>query len=393
MDKQPEKLNFEDTAIAFSALSNNELNHMHNLFLLMNSQNIVNIGSKLTQWAISWHLPVQPLIKYTIYEQFCGGETLEKCDKIIAKLAQHNVGTILDYGVEAKDSENDLEKTAQYLVRTLQYAATQDNINIISSKISGLVSFDILEKVSTGTTLSSVEQTEWERGKRRVKFVCRAAFDADINIYFDAEESWIQPAIDTLVNDMMAFYNKQRPIIFNTFQLYRHDRLAYLKESYQMSVKNAYYLGAKLVRGAYLEKENERAKRYNYPTPIQPNKTATDRDYNDALVFCLDHLPQIAFCNATHNEESCQLLYQQVSTRKILRNHPHIYTAQLYGMSDHISYNMAKAGFNVVKYLPYGPVKEVVPYLLRRAKENTSVGGQISRELSLIKKERKRRGL
>ncbi|MBK8442484.1 MAG: proline dehydrogenase family protein [Sphingobacteriales bacterium] len=386
-------LSFDNTQTAFEGKTDTDLKHAYRLFSLMNNPALVRTGSMLTEWAFRWQLPIQAIVRHTIFEQFCGGETMEQCKKPIEKLAQYSVKTILDYGAEAKENEEEFEKTAQFLVKNLRYATDNQHINIISSKITGLLRFELLEKVSAGKELTKEENEEWLRGKRRVKFVSRAAYDADVCLYFDAEESWIQAAIDQIVTEMMAFYNKEKPLIYNTVQLYRHDRLAFLKESYEKARQGSYFYAVKLVRGAYMEKERERALAKGYPSPIQPNKAATDRDYNAALLFCLQHIKDIALCNATHNEESCLYLCQLMQEMQLPPHHIHVITAQLYGMSDHISFNMAKAGYSVAKYMPYGPVKEVVPYLIRRAKENTSVSGQMGRELSLLKKEMERRKL
>lgn len=388
-----QKLSFDNTEIAFAQKNNLQLRRAYYLFNIMGKQALVNIGTSLTTFALRLRLPIGFLLRNTIYAQFCGGETIEKCKKPIAELENYGVTTILDYGVEAKATEEDLENTAQHLVKTLNYAKEEDSINIISSKITGLIRFELLEKISNKKELSEKEHKEWARGVRRVKFICKAGFDNDIQIYFDAEESWIQPAIDEIVNAMMARYNQKKAIIFNTYQMYRHDRLAFLKTSFENAQTENYILGAKIVRGAYMEKERERAKEKNYESPIQPNKAATDRDFDAAIEFCIKNIGKIAFCNATHNENSCLLLTQLIEKNKIKPLHPHILTAQLYGMSDHISFNMAKSGYPVSKYLPYGPVKEVIPYLIRRANENTSVAGQMGRELSLLKKEMERRKL
>jgi len=338
-------------------------------------------------------LPGRSIIKKTIYKQFCGGESIRESLPLIEKLTKYNVKTILDYGVEAKEDEADLEKTAQHLVKGIEFAKKHPDVNIISSKITGLIRFELLEKVSAKSALTKKEQAEWDRGRKRVKFVSKAGHECDIQIYFDAEESWVQPAIDELVTDMMQAYNQDSAIIFNTIQLYRHDKLAQFKEDYHQARKDNYHLGVKLVRGAYLEKENLRAETLGYPTPMQTNKAASDRDFDDSLRFAMDNLEGLSICVATHNENSCRLITELVDEKNIDPSDPRIFFGQLFGMSDHLSFNLAKAGYNVAKYLPYGPVREVVPYLIRRAKENTSVSGQMSRELSFIKKEMKRRSL
>ncbi len=386
-------INFEDTATAFAGKNNEELKNAYNLFRLMQHEHLVNIGGRFTELAFKIGLPISYPIRLTIFEQFCGGETVEECKKPVRKLSKHGVHTILDYGVEAKQDEEELDLIAVTLNRNLELAKEDPDINIVSSKITGLVRFDLLEKVSSDNELTVDEEKEWERAKARVYSVSKTASDCDIQIYYDAEESWIQPAIDEIVMSHAAIFNKEKPIIFNTIQLYRHDRLEYLKELHKTAKKEGYILAVKLVRGAYMEKERARAKRLGYDSPIQPDKEATDRDYNAGLTYCVEHMDTIAFCNATHNQESCGLLAEMVQVKSTPNDHPHIFSSQLFGMSDHLSFNMAAAGFNVAKYMPYGPVKEVIPYLIRRAKENTSVNGQVGRELNLLKAEMERRDL
>jgi len=388
-------LNFKDTANAFAWQSDDKLRNSYQMFRLINNRFLVDLGAKMTQWAIDSGLPfVETAVKYTIYNQICGGETIKECQPIVDLLDEYGVTTILDYGVEARQHEIEFEESAQYLVhKVIRKAADDPKINIISSKITSLIRFELLEKVSSGIELSDEEANEYERGKRRVKFICKNAFDNKIAIYFDAEESWIQNAIDDVVTEMQAFYNRLEPIVFNTIQFYRVNRLPFLKESYKKAKEAGYLYAVKIVRGAYMEKERNRAEEMGYESPIQLDKKSCDKDYNEALKFCVKHIDDIAFCNATHNEESCLLLANLMIEAKQPKNHPHVYTGQLFGMSDHISFNMAKAGFNVSKYLPFGPVKDVIPYLIRRANENTAVGDQMGRELSLLKEEIDRRGI
>lgn len=390
-------LDFNDTAIAFQALSNKDLKNAFRLFKLMNYNGLVALGTLATQWALKFKLPVKGLIKQSIFKQFCGGENLNEVKEVITHLEKFNVHAILDYGVEAKESEEDFDQTARYLIDTIQYATNEPYINIISSKITGLMRFDLLHKASEQiagkATLSKAEQTEYNKGMQRVQNVSKAANDAKVQIYFDAEESWIQPAIDDIVTQMMLQFNCEQPIIFNTIQLYRHDRLQFLKNAYQDSLTECYTLAVKLVRGAYMEKERERAATLNYEDPIQPDKDSTDRDFNLALDFCMQHLGKIAVSCATHNEASTLHLANLIDQGALANNHPLISFAQLYGMSDHLTFNLAKAGYYVAKYLPYGPVKEVIPYLIRRADENSSVDGQWSREFNLVEAEMKRRNL
>lgn len=388
------EISFENTEIAFSSLSNKELKQSYRLFQLMRRSTLVSIGSSMAPLMLKLpFLPGKSIIKNTIYKQFCGGESIRESLPLIEKLTEYNVKTILDYGVEAKAEEKELEKTAQHLVKGIEFAKKHPDVNIISSKVTGLIRFELLEKVSAGETLNKKELAEWERGKKRVKFVSKAGHECDIQIYFDAEESWIQKAIDSLVTDMMRTYNQDSAVIFNTIQLYRHDKLADFKIAYEAARKENYHLGVKLVRGAYLEKENLRAETMGYATPMQPNKDASDRDFDLSLKYALNNLDGLSVCVATHNENSCRLVTELVNEKNIAPSDPRIFFGQLFGMSDHLSFNLAQAGYNVAKYLPYGPVREVVPYLIRRAKENTSVTGQMTRELSFIKKEMKRRKL
>lgn len=384
---------FENTKVAFSYKSNNELRKAYYLFRVMNNNKVVAAGSWLTDWALRLHLPIGGIIKPTVYEYFCGGETLEKCSPTIALLARYDVNVLLDYGVEAKESDADFDETVQKLLQGIAYAKGNDNVTAMSCKITGLAKFKLLEKYTAGKDLTDKQKAAWERTRQRLHTLCKAAAGAKVSIYFDAEESWIQIALDTLISEMMETYNRQEAVVFNTVQLYRHDRLAFLKKSHNESISKGYLLGMKLVRGAYMEKERKRATEMGYPSPIQPNKQATDADYDHALEYCIQHVDTIAFCNASHNEMSNLYLCELMNRNNLPTNHEHITFGQLYGMSDHLSFNLADAGYNVAKYLPYGPLRDVIPYLMRRAQENTSVAGQMGRELKLIQKEMIRRGL
>jgi len=386
-------IDFENTSIAFANKSDEELQNAYNLFRLMSNSKLVSWGSRATEWAFKFGIPITTPVRLTIFQQFCGGENLRQCLKPIKRLAEFGVETILDYGVEAKQDEEDMEVTARFLVKNLKLAEKEPDVNIVSAKVTGLIRFKLLKKMSANATLSTDELAEWERGKKRVKFVCKTAFDTNIQLYFDAEESWIQPAIDALVMDASKLYNTEKPIIVNTIQLYRKDRLEFLKNAHKHALDNEYMLAVKLVRGAYMDKERERAEGKGYPSPIQDTKEDTDKDYNEALKYCVENVETIVFCNATHNQQSCEYLMELMEEHGLEKDHPHISSGQLYGMSDHLSFNMAQSGYNVTKYLPYGPVKEVIPYLIRRAKENSSVNGQMGRELGLLRAEMERRGL
>lgn len=382
---------FDNTAIAFSSKSNADLNRSYWLFKIVGNPSIVKLGQVFTNLALNLHIPIKWAIKPTIFKQFCGGENIIDCAKTIEQLGQFNIGTILDYSVEGKHEEKDFDATTQEIIATIIRAKNDKNIPFSVFKVTGISRFALLEKVNNKDSLSQQEQEEFNHVKKRVKDICQTAHEHKVPVFIDAEESWIQDAIDNLANEMMALYNKEQAIVYNTYQLYRKDRLAYLQKSIEDAEANNYFLGAKLVRGAYMEKERERAKEKAYASPINESKTDTDKMYNDALTLCVERISKVAFCAGSHNEESALVLVNLMKQHHIENNNQHIYFSQLLGMSDHISYNLASEGYNVAKYVPYGPIKEVMPYLIRRAQENTSVKGQTSRELSLIIKEKKRR--
>ena len=385
------KLDFQDTATAFADKSTSELKEKYRLFKLMGSQSLVKVGTKLTSIALSIGLPVKGLIKHTVFEQFCGGETIEECQPTIEKLGESHIGTILDYSVEGKSEEEDFEHTKDEIVKTIQRANEDANIPFAVFKVSGIAPYGTLEKVSAGIDLPEKSKLKWERIRRRVSEICEFAHSLDQPVFIDAEETWIQNAIDMLAEQMMQTFNRQLPIVFTTIQLYRADGLEFLKTSHAKAKESGYIYAVKLVRGAYMEKERERAEEMNYPSPIQPDKASTDRDYDAAVEYCLENIDSLAFVAGTHNEQSVQLLAQQMEQKGIAHNHPRVFFSQLYGMSDNLSYVLAKNDYNVSKYVPYGPVKDAVPYLIRRAEENTFVQGMMSRELLLIDRELKRR--
>lgn len=387
-------LNFEDTAPAFEHRSDQELRKVARLFGLMHNQWLVGIGSKLGLAAIRMHLPfVENAVRYTIFEQFCGGATLLECVKTIDRLDKSHVMSILDYGAEGKETEEDFNQTMNETIRAIEFAAGNPKIPMISTKVTGMAPFDLLEAVSSGTPMRADQKAAFDRVLKRLDAICHAAMRNGLTISLDAEETWIQNAIDGLAEVLSERYNKTRVVVYNTFQLYRKDRLQFLKDSYAKAREKGYMLGAKLVRGAYMEKERNRATELGYPSPIHADKRATDASYNDALLFCLDHYQEIACCNASHNPDSALLMAAVIVQRNIPRNHPHVLFAQLYGMSDNLTFNLAKAGFNASKYVIYGPVREVTPYLIRRAEENTSVSGDMSREYKFVLAEIKRRKL
>lgn len=384
---------FNNTEIAFRYRSNAEIKRARFLFSSMGSPALTRVGMALTKFAISWNLPVKGLIKSTLFNQFCGGETMEEAGQTAAMLGKYGVSTILDYGVEGKESEEDFDRAVPEFIKAINYAASDKHIPFVSIKVTGFAYFALLEKVHAGTTLSTAENEAWQRVYTRIDKICSAAAAKNIMVLVDAEESWIQLPVDDLTNAMMAKYNKAKAVVFNTFQLYRHDRLEYLKKSYELATAGNYILGAKLVRGAYMEKERARAAELGYPSPIQPNKEATHHDYDAAVLFCLERLNKVSLFIGTHNEDSCMKAAQYMHANGIPANTDKVFFSQLFGMSDNVSFNLANSGYHVAKYLPYGPVKDVIPYLLRRAQENTSVAGQTGRELSLINQEIARRKL
>lgn len=386
-------LSFDNTEIAFRYRNNKELKRARFLFSSMSSPVLTKIGTTFTKLAISWHLPIKGIIKNTIYKQFCGGETIEETVATAKILEPYNVGIALDYGVEGKEGEDEFDRAVPQFIKTIEYAATQHNIPFIPIKITGFARFALLEKLHAGGVLSNTEIGEWQRVEKRISAICAAAAAKDLMILIDAEESWIQQPVDDLADSMMVQFNTGKVVIFNTFQMYRHDRLIFLQQSLEKATRDNYLLGAKIVRGAYMEKERKRAAEKGYPSPIQPDKQSTDKDYNEAIAFCLEHLDRLAVFIGTHNEHSCQEAARIMQQKAIAPSNDHVYFSQLYGMSDNITFNLADAGFHVSKYLPYGPVEDVIPYLLRRAQENTSVAGQTGRELSLIEKEMKRRSI
>ncbi len=383
-------ISFDDTAVAFASKSDDELKKMYLLFASMNSNFLVSVGTAALKFGLKLNLPIRALIKKTIFEHFCGGESIEDSEQTIQALAAYNIGTILDYSVEGEKVEAGFDKTAGEIIKTIERAKGSSHIPFSVFKVTGLASGAILEKAQKGT-LTPEEKTKYERIVERIDSICKKAYDNKVRIFVDGEESWMQDAIDEIVYGMMRKYNVEAPIVYNTFQMYRKDMLAKLKTAFQYAATYNYYLGAKLVRGAYMEKERERAEKEGYEDPIQPDKEATDEDYNRALKFCMDNKQRVALCSGSHNEYSNYYLTVLMDKHGLKKDDERVYFAQLYGMSDNISFNLVKAGYNVAKYVPYGPVEAVMPYLFRRAEENTSIAGQTSREFLLIKKELQRR--
>jgi proline dehydrogenase len=382
---------FDNTDIAFRYRSNNELKQARFLFASMGSPILTKIGMALTKFSMNLHLPIEGIIKRTIFKQFCGGETIEEAAQTSIMLSKYNIGVILDYGVEGKEGELEFDNAVPEFIKAIDFAASQKNIPFISIKVTGFSRFSLLEKLNLGTTLNNDEKAEWQRVEQRIDKICKEAAAKNIRVLVDAEESWIQQPIDDLTDLMMERYNIGNAIVYNTYQLYLHERLNAMKVGHKRATEKNYLLGAKLVRGAYMEKERQRAADMNYPSPVQPDKAHTDNDYDEALTYCLNNLETLELFIGTHNEKSCLLAASNMIQNNIAANHPHVYFSQLFGMSDNISFNLANVGFKVAKYLPYGPVRDVMPYLMRRAQENTSVAGQTGRELGLISKELSRR--
>ena len=408
MDTTKPVISFDNTEFAFEYKTNEQLKKARFLFSSMGNAWLVKIGTRLAPWSIKAGLPVKGIIRNTIFAQFVGGETLEQTAEVAKKLGEYNVKVILDYGVEGgDDGELGFDNSTDEFIRVIDYAATQPNIPFMSIKITGFTRFALLEKLDTmmhageGTLmkrflkavdeLTAAEKEEWHRVRHRMMRICETAAEKKIGVLVDAEETWIQDPVDALTILMMDTFNKNRCVVYNTIQHYRHDRLLFLKNSYAAAVERDFVLGAKLVRGAYMEKERRRAVEKNYPSPIQPDKESSDKDYNEGVEFCIEHLDHIGLIVASHNEHSNLYATQLLRQKGLSLNHPHIHWSQLYGMSDNITFNLAKAGCSVSKYLPFGPIKDVIPYLMRRAQENSSVKGQTGRELGLIKRELQRR--
>ncbi|GAC1527025.1 MAG: proline dehydrogenase family protein [Sediminibacterium sp.] len=390
-------ISFDNTENAFAYKTDKELKGARFLFSTMGYPWFVQIGTRITPFVMKTGLPVHGIIRKTIFKQFVGGETLEETAAVGDTLGKYGVKVILDYGVEGKDGEESFDHAAEEFIRVINYAATQKNIPFISIKVTGLARVGLLKTLNEAPRLRSgihdheEEIDEWDRVRERMYTICEVAAEKNIGVLVDAEESWIQDPIDRLTMEMMEIFNKDKVIVYNTIQLYRHDRLHFLKMSHQIAQQQGFMLGIKLVRGAYMEKERSRAYEKGYPSPIQPDKISTDKDYNAAIVFCIDHIDQVSIIVASHNEESNMLTAKLLDNKRLSHNHQHIHFSQLYGMSDNITFNLAKEGFSVSKYLPFGPIRDVIPYLMRRAQENSSVSGQTGRELSLIRKELERR--
>lgn len=382
---------FDNTETAFRLKTDSELERAYFLFKMISKEPLVRIGTAATKFALNLHLPVEGLIRSTVFDHFCGGVNEKNCMQTVDSLRGASVYSVLDYSVEGKEDERQFDFTSEKVIELTRFAEHKDAMPFSVFKPTGFGRFKIWQKVNEKITLSETEEAEWERIVKRYDAVCKVASDCDISLLVDGEESWIQGAADDLCQEMMEKYNKEKPIVFNTLQCYRWDRLDYLKDQHRIAKEKGYKLGFKVVRGAYMEKENDRAEDKGYTSPICKSKQETDDNFNTVMKYILDNLDDISLFLGTHNESSSYLGMEIMDAKGIMRNDSRVWFGQLYGMSDHISYNLAAEGYNVAKYIPFGPVKDVMPYLIRRAEENTSVAGQTSRELTLLKKEKERR--
>lgn len=400
-------ISFENTEVAFKHKTDSELKKAKFIFSSMRHPWLVKLGIKITPWAIRNKFPVNGIIRKTIFSQFVGGETLEQTASVADKLGKYRVQAILDYGVEGKEGEKNFDLACDEFIRVINYAGSEPNISFMSVKVTGFIRFAFLEKLhefmkreegdlmkrfrKTIDKLQGGEKDEWRRILNRMMRICKTAAEKNVGVLVDAEETWIQDPVDALTMLMMETHNKQKCVVYNTLQHYRHDRIQFLKDSFKTAEERNFILGAKLVRGAYMEKERKRAAALGYASPIQPDKESCDKDFNAGIEFCLEHIDRMYLIVASHNEYSNLFATRLMQQKKLPLNHPHVHFSQLYGMSDNITFNLAHAGCSVSKYLPFGPINDVIPYLMRRAQENTSVGGQTGRELGLIRKELKRR--
>jgi len=382
---------FNDTQVAFALKTDTELDRAYFLFKMIANEPLVRIGTAVTNFALKAHLPVEGLIRATVFDHFCGGTTEEDCLTVVDKMYTKGVSSVLDYSVEGKEEEAQFDAALEMTLKTIAFAKERAAIPFAVFKPTGLGRFHLYEKLGENQPLTLDEQKEWNRVVARFDAVCQSAYEKDVALLIDGEESWMQDAADELVTEMMRKYNKEKAIVYNTLQLYRWDRLDYLKKLHELAKAEGFYIGMKLVRGAYMEKENARAAEQGYPSPICASKEATDVNFDTTAEYMMEHLDQMSVFLGTHNELSSYKLIELMAAKGLAKNDARICFGQLYGMSDNISYNLASHGYNVAKYLPFGPVRDVMPYLIRRAEENTSVAGQTSRELTLLKTERNRR--
>lgn len=382
---------FDNTEIAFSLKSNSELNRAYLLFKMISFEPLVKVGKTLSNFAIKAKLPVDSVIRATVFDHFCGGINEKDCLPVIDAMYEKGVSSVLDFSVEGKEVESFFDAATQKTLEIINFSESKEAMPIAVFKPTGFGKPGLYTKKSEGKSFSAEEQELWNRVVERYDKVCKLAKEKDVELLIDAEESWMQKAVDDLVSEMMQKYNTEKAIVYNTLQMYRHDRMAFLNEQYEHAKVNGYYLGYKIVRGAYMEKENERAQKMGYPTPICESKVATDENFNASAKYILDRLDIISLFAGTHNESSSYQILEMMEEKGISKSDNRVWFGQLYGMSDHISFNLANLGYNVAKYVPFGPVKDVLPYLIRRAEENTSVAGQTGRELMLLTKEKERR--
>tara|TARA_B110000037_G_C17077630_1_gene488554 strand:- start:435 stop:1625 length:1191 start_codon:yes stop_codon:yes gene_type:complete len=391
MKNSENKISFKNTEIAFRHYSDGELSKSYKIFKLLGNDLLNDLGISLTQFALAIHLPIGPIVKPLIFTSFCGGETFEECKKTVSKLAERGVFVSLNYGVEAEHNTDGIKHTMDINTQAIQFAGKNETVKVISSKPSAFGLYVLLEKKQKGLAFTEKEQVKFNDLVEIMDLICKVAAENKTKIYWDSEESWVQEAINEIVDDLMEKYNKESVIVYNTFQMYVHYKMAYLEKSITRANEKGYLLGAKVVRGAYMEKEREVAKKEGRESPIHKNKKATDKDYDKAIKLCLNNVDLVSTCVASHNEKSNKKAVELLAIFAIPKNHKHVWFYQLYGMGDHITFNLAEYGVNAGKYLPFGPVKKVIPYLIRRAEENSSMDGQMGRELGMLKKERKRR--
>lgn len=393
MENTSSQISFQDTQTAFAHYSDNSLKTAYRVYQLIGNNLLNNIGTTLTKIAVAINFPLKPFVKPLIFKQFCGGEDLKECVSTIELLKQRKVRCSLNYSVELKKNETDFDKTLKINKSIIAFAANKNYVSSISCKVSGFGHHHIMEKVQNQEDLTLEEQDHFERMKDRLHELCLYASENNTQVYLDAEESWVQDVIDDIVDELMEFYNQNEVFVFNTYQMYRHDRIQFILKSIDRAKAKNYKIGAKLVRGAYMEKERERAEKLNYLSPIYPDKESCDLGFNGALDLCINNIDTVSTCVATHNEYSCLLATKIMEENEIPKNHPHVRFSQLFGMGEHITFNLAEHGYNAAKYTPMGPVQDVIPYLIRRAEENTSIDGQLSREIMVVKSEIERRGL
>jgi len=384
---------FDNTEVAFKLKSDSQLERAYFLFKMIANEPLVKIGTAVTKFALNVNLPVEGLIRSTVFDHFCGGVNEKDCMPVVENLGGANVFSVLDYSVEGKEEEKQFDTTMEKVIELTRFAEHKNEMPFSVFKPTGIGRFEIWRKVSEKENLTEEEQQEWHRIIARYDRICEVAHECDVILLIDGEETWMQDAADELCQQMMEKYNKEKAIVFNTLQCYRWDRLDYLRERHEIAKLEGYKLGFKVVRGAYMEKENDRAEDKGYRSPICASKQATDDNFNEVTAYILDHLEDISLFLGSHNEQSSYLAMKKMDAKGLTKKDTRIWFGQLYGMSDHISFNLAESGFNVAKYIPFGPVKDVMPYLIRRAEENTSVAGQTSRELDLLKREKKRRGI